>query len=211
MNELTYTYSRDYVYINVFEGGDYQRSSRGIDYPYVFPDNKEINDKLPTISVSNFAEIDGGPYPAFSTGPIHTVQNVSTILRGRHTFKAGISFEYSGQDDFDQINVSAVPGSTNNQNGRFEFLDGRAGGTGVGVANMALGLFSNYAELGERNLTEWRSLATDAFIQDSWRPTGQADGRRRRSATSTGRPGTRRPTTSRRLPTARTTRPMRRP
>ena len=68
MNELTYTYSRDYVLINVFEGGDYQRSSRGIDYPYVFPDNKEINDKLPTISVSNFAEIDGGPYPAFSTG-----------------------------------------------------------------------------------------------------------------------------------------------
>ena len=143
----------------------------------MFPDNKEINDKLPTISVSNFAEIDGGPYPAFSTGPIHTVQNVSTILRGRHTFKAGISFEYSGQNDFDQINVSAVPGSTNNQNGRFEFLDGRAGGTGVGVANMALGLFSNYAELGERNLTEWRSLATDVFVQDSWRRP-QADGRR---------------------------------
>ncbi|WP_157899194.1 TonB-dependent receptor [Luteitalea pratensis] len=173
VNELTYTYSRDYVYINVFEGGDYLRSTRGIDYPYVFPDNKEINDKLPTISVSNFAEIDGGPYPAFSTGPIHTVQNVSTILRGRHTFKAGISFEYSGQNDFDQINVSAVPGSTNNQNGRFEFLDGRAGGTGVGVANMALGLFSNYAELGERNLTEWRSLATDAFVQDSWRPNSK--------------------------------------
>ena len=98
---------------------------------------------------------------------------MSTILRGRHTFKAGISFEYSGQNDFDQINVSAVPGSTNNQNGRFEFLDGRAGGTGVGVANMALGLFTNYAELGERNLTEWRSLATDVFVQDSWRPTAK--------------------------------------
>ena len=67
---------------------------------------------------------------------------------GRHTFKAGVQFEYSGQDDFDQINVSAIPGSTNNQNGRFEFQDSRAGGTGTAVANVALGLFNNYAELG---------------------------------------------------------------
>ncbi len=93
------------------------------------------------------------------------------MVRGRHTFKAGVSVEYSGEDDFDQINVSAIPGSTNNQNGRFEFLDGRAGGTGLGIANTALGLFSNYAELGQRNFTAWRALATDLFIQDSWKPT----------------------------------------
>src|SRR5690606_37129048 len=126
---------------------------------------KEIFDKLPTTTVSNFSGFDGGPYPAFSSGPIHTVANVTTLVKGRHTFKAGIQFESSGQDDFDQINVSAIPGSTNNQNGRFEFLDNRAGGTGVGIANMALGLFSNYAELGQRNFTKWRSLATDLFIQ----------------------------------------------
>ena len=92
------------------------------------------------------------------------------MVRGRHTFKAGVSVEYSGEDDFDQINVSAIPGSTNNQNGRFEFLDGRAGGTGLAMANAALGLFSNYAELGQRNFTKWRALATDLFIQDSWKP-----------------------------------------
>ena len=173
VNELTYTYSKDDVFINVFEGGAYQRSTRGINYPYVFPDNKEIADKIPTITMTPFNEIDGGPYPAFSSGPIHTVQDVSTYVRGRHTFKGGIQFEYSGQDDFDQINVSAIPGGTNNQNGRFEFLDARAGGTGLNVANMALGLFSNYAELGERNLTKWRALAIDAFVQDSWRPTAK--------------------------------------
>ena len=39
------------------------------------------------------------------------------------------------------------------------------------VANVALGLFSNYAEIGERALTKWRALATDVFIQDSWKPT----------------------------------------
>lgn len=175
VNELTYTYSKDDVFINVFEGGAFQRSRSGINYPYVFGGvgQKEIDDKIPTISISNFSEIDGGPYPAFSSGPIHTIQNVSTYVRGRHTLKAGVQFEYSGQDDFDQINVSAIPGSTNNQNGRFEFRDSRAGGTGTAIANVALGLFDNYAELGERNLTKWRALATDIFVQDSWRPTAK--------------------------------------
>ena len=41
------------------------------------------------------------------------------------------------------------------------------------MSNIALGLFSNYAELGQRNFTAWRSLATDLFIQDSWKPTAK--------------------------------------
>jgi hypothetical protein len=173
VNEFSYTFSRDDVFINVFtESGLYKRSNSGINYPYIFQE-KEIVDKIPTMNISNFTGIDGGPYPAFSSGPIHTWQNTSTYVRGRHTFKAGIQFEYSGQDDFDQINVSAVPGSTNNQNGFIQFLDGRAGGTGTAVANAALGLFSDYAELGQRNFTKWRALATDLFVQDSWRPTSK--------------------------------------
>ena len=175
INELSYTYSRDDVFINVFQEGDlYKRSNKGITYPYIFQE-KEIFDKIPTVSIGSggFREMDGGPYPASSSGPITTVQNTTTWVKGRHTFKAGVQVEYSGEDDFDQINVSAIPGSTNNQNGRFEFLDGRAGGTGVAIANAALGLFSNYAELGQRNFTKWRALATDVFVQDSWRPTSQ--------------------------------------
>ncbi len=172
VNEFSFTFSRDDVFINVFEGGNYQRSRSGINYPYIFAE-KEIVDKIPTINISNFSTIDGGPYPAFSSGPIYTWQDVSTLVKGRHTFKAGIQFEYSGQDDFDQINVSAQPGSTNNQNGFFQFQDGRAAGTGTAVANAAMGLFSEYAELGQRNFTKWRSLAIDAFVQDSWRPTAK--------------------------------------
>ncbi len=38
---------------------------------------------------------------------------------------------------------------------------------------MAMGLFSNYSEIGERAFTKWRALATDIFLQDSWRPTSQ--------------------------------------
>ena len=43
---------------------------------------------------------------------------------------AAIAFERAGQNDFDQINVSGVPGGTNNQNGRFIFNDTRPGGSG---------------------------------------------------------------------------------
>ena len=31
-------------------------------------------------------------------------------------------------------------------------------------------MFTDYAELGQRAFTKWRSLATDLFLQDSWRP-----------------------------------------
>src|SRR5207247_2319013 len=154
VKEMTYSYSLDEVFINVFtETGLHKRSRTGINYPYIFPANKEIEDKIPTITINGFNEIDGGPYPSFSRGPIHTVSDGATLVKGRHTFKAGAVIEYSGEDDFDQINVAAIAGGTNNQNGRFEFLDNRPGGTGLAVANVALGLFSNYAELGQRALT----------------------------------------------------------
>ena len=60
VNELTYSHSLDEVYINVFTAsGLYKRSRAGINYPYIFPANKEIDDKIPTISIANFSEIDG--------------------------------------------------------------------------------------------------------------------------------------------------------
>ena len=74
-------YSRDDVFINVFtETGLYKRSRTGINYPYIFPDSKEIEDKIPTVTGSTtFTGIDGGPYPASSAGPIHTSSNVDDL------------------------------------------------------------------------------------------------------------------------------------
>ncbi len=177
VNEFSYSYSIDEVFINVFtESGLYQRSRTGINYPYIFANQgKEIEDKIPTVNIDAFTGIDGGPYPSSSQGPIHVFSNATTYVKGRHTFKAGISVEYSGEDDFDQINVNSIPGGTNNQNGQFDFRNGNATGTGVGIADMALGLFQNYAEIGERAFTKWRALATDLFIQDSWKPIGETD------------------------------------
>jgi hypothetical protein len=168
VNEMTYAYSIDQVFINVFtETGLHKRSRTGVNYPYIYP-GKEIEDKIPTITIDTFTGIDGGPYPASSEGPIHVWSNTTTWVKGRHTLKGGISVEYSGEDDFDQINVSSIPGGTNNQNGQFEFRNSGSARSGVGMADMALGLFTNYAELGQRAFTQWRALAGDLFLQDSW-------------------------------------------
>ena len=172
INEFSFTHSRDNVFINVFtESGLYKRSRTGINYPYIFPNGKEIEDKIPTVSVTGFTGFDGGPYPSSSAGPITTVSNSTTWVRGRHTFKGGMVMEYSGEDDFDQINVNSIPGGTNNQNGQASFTSQAGQRTGVGIGDMALGIFTDYAELGERAFTKWRALATDFFLQDSWKPT----------------------------------------
>jgi hypothetical protein len=101
-------------------------------------------------------------------------------VRGRHTLKGGVMVEYSGQDDFDQINVSAIPAApTTRTAGSSSATRAAAARRGWRSANTALGLYTNYAELGQRNFTEWRALATDLFLQDSWKPDERAHGRRR--------------------------------
>jgi len=173
INEFLATASADRVHIYVDTRGDrYKRSIYGIDYPYVFSDPKEIQDKIPTVHFNSstfVTDLDGGPYPSASSGPIYDFSDNFTMIRGNHTFKVGGLFERAGQNDFDQINVAGVPGGTNNQNGRFEFDNTRSGGSGVDLADAALGLFSSYAEIGVRSYTPYRGHMYEWFVQDSWK------------------------------------------
>ncbi len=174
VNEFLASVSYDQVFLEVpNEDGLANRSRYGIDYPYIFPERKEIFDKIPTIDITAFQRLDGGPYPAKSSGPIYQLSNNTTLIRGNHSIKFGVRFERAGQNDFDQINVTGVPGGTNNQNGRFVFDDTRSGqpSTGVAVANAAMGLFTTYAEIGPRAYTPYRSNMFEWFIQDSWKMT----------------------------------------
>ncbi len=174
VNEFMMSASVDRVYIEVQrEGERFARSKYGINYPYLFPERKEIFDKIPSVNISNFVMLDGGPYPSMSTGPIYVISNNVTKIRGNHTIKFGALFERSGQNDFDQINVSGVPGGTNNQNGRFVFDDTRAGApnTGLAIGNAALGLFTTYSEIGPRAYTPYRNQMWELFAQDGWKVT----------------------------------------
>src|SRR3954469_653446 len=100
INEFSYSHSLDQVFINVFqESGLYKRSRTGVNYPYIFPANKEIEDKIPSVTIASpWTGIDGGPYPSSSQGPIHLVSDATTWVSGRHTFKGGVAIEYSGED-----------------------------------------------------------------------------------------------------------------
>src|SRR5437868_5827081 len=68
---------------------------------------------------------------------------------------------------------STRPGTTNNPNGLFVFTDSRGGGatSKAGVANVALGLFDTYGEIGQRSYTLFRGNMFEGFGQDQWHLT----------------------------------------
>ena len=171
VNEFLVTASRDQVYIAMTDTPTFDRTKYGINYVYIYPDGKDRPNKLPAVDVAGFTSYTGSPYPSKSSGPIYTISDNITKVRGNHILKAGFLFDRAGENDYDQINVSGVPGGTDNQNGRFVFSNGRTGGSGVAVGNVALGLFDSYAEIGRRSYTPYRRHMYEWFIQDSWKIT----------------------------------------
>lgn len=173
VNEARVTLSIDDVYIPVNTAlNGFNRGVFGINFPYLMPNGKDIPNKIPTVAVPTFYGLAGGPYPSHSSGTIWTVADTLTKVWGNHTVKFGYNLEYSGENDGDEINVSTVPGGASDQNGNFTFTDARTGlgGTsGVGIANLALGLADSYTEIGPRSLAIWRGAMNEAFAQDSWK------------------------------------------
>ena len=171
VNEVLLTASLDDVYIPVDSAHFFDRTVAGINYPYIFPQGKLIPTRIPTVNISPFSQLSGGPYPSHSAGPIYDVSDSFTWVNGSHTLKFGGLFERSGENDNDEINVQACPTCTNNQNGQFLFTDSRSGHptTGAGVANAALGMFDTYSEIGHRAYTIFRGSMWEGFAQDSWK------------------------------------------
>lgn len=175
INEARATFSLDDVYIPVNTSAiGFNRQQLGITFPYLFS-GKDIAGKIPNATVNDsFYNLSGGPYPSHSSGPIYVATDSVTKVWGNHTIKAGIYFEYSGENDGDQINVNTVPGGANNQNGNFTFSDAGTGATsGVSLANLALGYADSYTEIGPRALTIWRGFDIEEFAQDSWKVTSK--------------------------------------
>jgi len=171
VNEMLATVSIDRVYIPVDEANFLDRTTVGINYPYIFPQGKLIPTRIPTVNMTSFSGLSGGPYPSHSQGPIYTFSDSFTWVSGNHTMKFGFSWERSGENDNDEINVAACPTCTNNQNGQFSFTDTRSGqpSSGAAVANAAMGLFDSYSELGQRAYTLFRGSMYEGFAQDRWK------------------------------------------
>lgn len=176
VNELLASWSLDVVKIPIDAVNFFDRAKActgsivpcGV-YNYIFPAGKLVPNRIPTVNMSSFSGLSGGPYPSHSGGPIYDLSDSFTWVKNNHTFKFGGLFEKAGENDNDEINVSACNTCTNNQNGQFSFQDTRAGGTGVAAANAALGLYDSYSELGQRAYTLFRGNMWEAFAQDSWK------------------------------------------
>ena len=173
VNEFLVTASRDKVSLRMADVPSLNRTTYGINYPYIFPNGKDLANKLPTLDIAGFQTYTGSPYPSNSAGPIYTISNNTTKVWGSHTIKFGAMFERAGQNDYDQINVNGVPGGSDNQNGRFVFINTRPGGSGTAISDAARGLFSTYAEIGIRSYTPYRGHMMEFFGQDSWKVTNK--------------------------------------
>ena len=186
VNEILLSYAQDVVHIPVNAAGFLDRTKGaaqgpglfGLNYPYIFPTGKLLPNRIPTVNMSNFSGLSGGPYPSHSAGPISDLSDSFSWVKGNHTFKFGASVEHSGENDNDEINVQACQTCTNNQNGQFLFSNNggnfiRPGyvsaSTGAAVANAALGLFDTYSEIGHRAYTIFRSNMFEGFGQDTWK------------------------------------------
>jgi Carboxypeptidase regulatory-like domain len=179
VNDAFVSGAADHVDINIdTSSGLYNRTKYGINYPYLFgAASKVVPNKIPTIQLSNFGTLDGGPYPSRSGGIVYDVGDTVTKVWRAHTFKFGGLWEYAGENNYDQISVDNTrPGTTNNQNGLFVFTDARGGTkaapvptSNAAVANTALGIFDTYGEIGTRSYTLFRGNMFEGFGQDQWR------------------------------------------
>jgi predicted heme/steroid binding protein len=114
VNEALFSFSLDEGHIPVDQANFLDRTTVGLNYPYIFPTGKKIPASITRVNMSAFSGLSGGPYPSHSSGPIYDLSDSFTWIKGNHTLKFGGLYEYSGENDNDEINVQACAACTNN-------------------------------------------------------------------------------------------------
>ena len=165
VNEFSVSAAEDVVRIGIFpQDGQplYLRGQYGIDFSYIVPGQKRIQDRIPQVTITNFGTLDGSTRPTSSSGPIYAMSDNFTWIKGSaHTLKFGAALESAQQNNNDQIGI---------QNGVISFLDsGHPRSSGVAAANLALGYFDNYIERGPAAYTLLRSRGVEWYAQDTWK------------------------------------------
>jgi len=176
LNDFLFTSTEDIVHVNLPSGPGLDRKSLGINFPFLFGDaSKDIAGKTPTITVSGFDTVNGSTnaYPSGSIGHVWQWQDIVTKVRGPHLIKFGVWVERDGEDDNDQLAIGG--GSVNeppNLNGAFRFAASSSvnpATTGAPLADVLLGNYDDYQELGFRNRTPWNGMQYGLFAQDTWK------------------------------------------
>lgn len=168
ISDFTFTAANDLVYIGIYENegqARYLRTQYGLNFPYIVPGAKRIDQRIPRGLINTFATLDGSSRPVNSSGPMFNwAGNMTWVRSSAHTVKFGAWFAHDQQNNNDQSGAQ--------QNGEFSFLDtGHPLSSGVAVANAALGYFDSYTEQGTAAYTLLRSNSVEAYLQDTWKAT----------------------------------------
>lgn len=166
ITDLTFTAANDVVYIGIYDNEGqprYRRAQYGINFPYIVPGVKRIEDRIPRVLINGFGILDGSSRPVSSSGPMYMASgNMTWVKNSAHTIKFGGWLSHDQQNNNDQSGAQ--------QNGEFTFLDsGHPLTSGVAVANVILGYFDSYTEQGPAAYTLLRSNSVEAYVQDTWR------------------------------------------
>src|SRR5262249_45324438 len=107
VNQVTVSAAEDVVRIGIFpQDGQalYTREQYGINFPFIVPGQKRIQNKIPTATITGFATVDGSSRPTSSSGPIYAIaENFTWIASSAHTLKFGVAVEEAQQNNNDQI------------------------------------------------------------------------------------------------------------
>lgn len=169
VNEFNFGVHHSKQYAVPYDQSEVERLSRsknGIKIPQFYP---QLN-VLDLIPWASFGGITGAAsfvtdsrFPTESADTVFNVSNNVSLVRGQHTYKAGIFFE--------RVRYFSSGNGTNY--GSFDFASDRNNplDTGYAYSNALMGVFRAYQESSSRIETNGRGYTVEWFAQDTWRAT----------------------------------------
>ncbi|MEK7409217.1 MAG: carboxypeptidase regulatory-like domain-containing protein [Acidobacteriota bacterium] len=158
LNELSLGYS-DYREDFRVLGEGAKRQTWGIDFPELYPGNRE--NRIPAVGITGFTGISGSGHPAYARTPTYVLRDNFTRVIGSHTLKTGFYWEWMNMNELNQANDNGAfsfgNSSTNPKNSLHPW------------ANTLLGNFDAYSESSSPVQTVYQSYARELYVQDSWR------------------------------------------
>ncbi|MEP7365071.1 MAG: TonB-dependent receptor [Acidobacteriota bacterium] len=102
-----------------------------------------------------------GRFPADNRYDVLSATNKLSIIRGPHTIKAGLFYEWIRRDVNQAVAFNGAIDFGRNVNNPLD--------TGYAYGNAALGIYNSYSEPSSRPRFFGRARTTEFFIQDNWR------------------------------------------
>jgi hypothetical protein len=155
---------------------DLSGTTWGINIPQLFNDDSNtyplaslnldrVPDRVPTISLTNYASVaPGAPWSNYQT--IYEIRDNFTWINSKHTIKTG--FAYSYEIKFEPTNTNVFGGF--NFDGRFTRQPGANAG-GDAFADLLLGRTQSYSETDTVAFNDNRRNSLEFYVDDSFKAT----------------------------------------